>query len=123
MVWSAYTESLAKHGLQGEAFTTRLWVPPASIRVRGCVILTHYCKTLIEGGADVIAQPARSGKIGLSCVEEFVSLGHQGPMRVLRRVEGEERGEESRDWGATTGGVVGKIQRVCCRCCLRLRRY
>ena len=98
-------------------------MPPASIRVRGRVILPHYCDTLIEGGADIIAQPAGSGKIGLSCVEEFVSLGHQGPMRVLRRVEGEERGEESRDWGATTGGVVGKIQRVCCRCCLRLRRY
>ena len=87
-------------------------MPPASIRVRGRVILPHYCDTLIEGGADIIAQPAGSGKIGLSCIKEFVSFGHQGPKKVLRRVEGEERGEESWDWGAPIGSVVGKPLRL-----------
>ena len=81
-------------------------VPPASIRVHGCVILTHYCNSFIEGGPDVIAQPAGLGKIGFSCIEEFVSLGRQGPKRVLRRVER----KASRAWGAPTGGVVGKFQ-------------
>ena len=93
------------------------------MRVRGCVILTHYCNSFIEGGPDVIAQPAGSGMIGFSCVEEFVSLGHQGPKRVLRRSRGRRvrtgvsqleglwedfKGgavDIAQDWGGTSTGL------------------
>ena len=50
---------------------TRLLVPHASIRVRGCVMLTHYCNSFIEGGPDVIAQPAGWVKLGLAALRNL----------------------------------------------------